>query len=418
MKPFRVIEDNKLKELNFHRGQHQAWQSQARFVAMLAGTQGGKTCFGPHWLHREIQEKGEGDYLVVTATFPLLKLKLLPEFLYVFDTLLHLGTFKESDKVFELHDGTTRVIFGSATNAESIESATAKAAWLDEAGQKQFRREAWEAVLRRLSIPQGRALITTTLYGLGWLKNEIFDKRDNEEIDVIQFESIINPSFPPEEFDRARSSLPPWKFQLFYRGQYSMPAGLIYDSFNEDVCKVPRFPIPKEWPRYSGHDFGGANPAAMFYAQDPGTGYFYAYHEYLPGPGRSTAEHVEQFKVIVTGTNVIKRAGGSHQEDEIRQGYTAHGWPIQEPKWKDVETQIDKVYALHKLNKLFVFDDLTHYLDEKLSYSRELDENYNPTDKIEDKERYHLMDAERYILSDFTPETVQSQSIVISHSRR
>ena len=213
------------------------------------------------------------------------------------------------------------------------------------------------------------------------------------------------------EFERARGIMPRWKFNLFWRAQYDKPAGLIYDAFNEDTCKIPRFPLDDEahkgWPRYTGHDFGGANPAAMFYAQDPATGYFYAYHEYLPGPGRSTAEHVEEFKRITAGTNVLKRAGGSHQEEEIREGYTAHGWPIQEPKVKGVEAQIDRVYGMHKLSKLFVFDDLLNYLDEKLSYSRKLDDNFNPTDEIEDKEKFHLMDAERYILSDFTPETVE-----------
>jgi hypothetical protein len=417
---FRELKDGRLV-LNYHPGQVKADDSKARFVVMLAGTQGGKTCYGMHWLYDEIQRKGPGDYLAITATFPLLKLKMLPEFLYVFDTLLGLGTFKESDRVFLFHDGQTRVIFGSATNPESIESATAKAAWLDEAGQKQFKREAWEAIQRRLSIHQGRVLFTTTLYGLSWLKNEIYDRWQSgqKDIDVIQFESTINPTFPKEEFERARSVLPRWKFRLFYQGQYDKPAGLIYDAFDQDACKTARFPLPREWPRFVGHDFGGANPAAMFYAQDPATGYFYAYHEYLPGVGRSTAEHVEEFKRITVGTNVLKRAGGSHQEEEIRQGYTAHGWPIQEPKVKTVEAGIDRVYALHKLNKLFVFDDLYAYLDEKLSYSRKLDDNYNPTDEIEDKERFHLMDAERYILSDFTPETVIIKRVPVTvHSVR
>src|SRR5262245_63080665 len=65
---------------HFHPGQQLAWDSRKRFVLVLAGTQGGKTSFGPLWLNREIQEKGPGDYMVVTPTFPLLNLKALPEF--------------------------------------------------------------------------------------------------------------------------------------------------------------------------------------------------------------------------------------------------------------------------------------------------------------------------------------------------
>ena len=46
-------------------------------------------------------------------------------------------------------------------------------------------------------------------------------------------------------------------------------------------------------------------------------------------------------------------------------------------------------------------------LDEKLSFSYVLDEKYQPTDILEDEPRYHLLAAERYILSKFTPETAR-----------
>jgi len=180
---------------------------------------------------------------------------------------------------------------------------------------------------------------------------------------------------------------------------------LVYGKFNEATCKIPRFPLPVQWPRFAGHDFGGANPAALFIAQDPATGYFYAYHEYLPGPGRSTAQHVAEFKRITEGTTILKRAGGSHQEDEVRQGYTAHGWRIQEPKIQKVLPQVDKVIGLMELNKFFIFDDLYHYLEEIMNCLWERDSKGVVTDKIQDESQYHLCACARYILSDFTPET-------------
>ncbi len=405
--PYRAVTPEGRLILNFHPGQSRAWRSAARFVVVAAGTQSGKTCFEPDWLYREITERGEGDYLVGTTTFPLLELKLLPEFRRLFEDTLHLGRYHESKHIFQFAGGRTRIIFFSATNPESIESATAKAAVLDEAGQKQFRAETWQAVQRRLSLAQGRALFGTTLYQLGWFKNDVYDRwaAGDGAFDVIQFDSTENPAFPREEFERARLSLPSWKFDMFYRGRFARPAGLIYDAFSEGSCKIARFDVPKNWLIYCGHDFGAANPAAMFYAQDPDTGLFYAWREYLPGSGRSIAQHVEEFKRITAGYHVVRRCGGSHQEDEIRQGYAAHGWPILEPKLSSVEAQIERVYALHRLNKVMVFDDLSSYLDEKLSFSRVLDEHYAPTDKIDDEARFHLMAAERYILSEFTPET-------------
>lgn len=421
-----ATKEKKIKvKLNLHPGQERVMDSEKRFVAALAGTQGGKTVLVPPWLHKEIGARGRGDYLAATANYDLFKIKLLPELLEYFVTDLGIGKYWAGDRIIEiakdLYPGRfmaktkdspmwARIILRSAQAEAGLESGTILAAALDEADHPDFSRGAWEGVQRRLSIAQGRCLFTTSLYHWGWLKNDIYDKwkQGDPNIDVIQFDSIENPSFPMVEYRRMEQIMPRWKFNLLYRGIYEKPAGLIYDSFDDVVCKIKRFPLNKDWPRFVGHDFGGANPAAMFYAQDPGTGLFYAYHEYLPGQGKSTYEHVEEFKKITAGTNVIKRAGGSHQEEEIRQGYAAHGWPIQEPKWGKVDTQIDKVYALHKLNKIMVFDDLGDYLGEKLSYSRKLDNDYEPTEEIDNKASFHLMDAERYILSDFTPETVDS----------
>lgn len=422
IRPFREIvtgEDGTDQlRLNFHDGQTRTWESRKLIVAMLAGSQGGKTCFGPHWLEREIRSRGLGDYLAITATFPLLKLKMQPEFLYVFETLFHLGTWREGDKVFLSHDRhhgaeAWRVIFGSATNPESIESATANAAWCDEAGQHQFQREAWEAIQRRLNIAEGRTLFTTTLYEFGWFKTEIYDRwlDGDPDIDVIQFDSLSNPAFPQAAYDRAKETMPRWKFDLFYRAIFTKPAGLIYDAFDEQVCKIPRFKLDSAWPRYVGHDFGPNNTAAVWFAQDPGTGFLYAYREYHAG-GLSAFDHAQKWISLSTGENIIRRTGGAHAEQGWRDAFTSAGWPIIEPRLREVESGINRVYGWHQQNKLFVFDDLREYLDEKMSYSRKLDDDYQPTMEIANKSSFHLMDAERYLLADFSPETLETQRTV------
>ena len=416
--PFREVTPEGRMVIRFHEAHKRAWESKARQVFMQMGTGGGKTCFGPVWLHREIQERGAGDYLAVTATFPLLKLKMEPDFRSYFETDLKLGKWKAALKVFESHDRehggpAWRVIFGSAAKAESLESAHAKAAWLDEVGQEGFSRAAWEAVLRRVRVYSGRILGTTTLYVWGWYKNEVFDrwKGGDPTIEVIQADSIVNPAYPREEYERARATMPRWKFNLFYRGIFERPAGLIYDSFDERVCKIKRFALPNGWPRYVGHDFGPNNTAALWYAQDPGTGYLYLYREYLRG-GVSAFDHAQEFIRMSQGENVIRRCGGANHEDGWRESFTAAGWPIVKPRMREVEAGIDRVYGWHKQNRLFVFDDMVGYLDEKMSYSRKLDDNYQPTKEIDQKSSYHRMDAERYMLADFAPEVLETAKIV------
>jgi hypothetical protein len=71
--------ENGRLQINLHPGQTRAWESKRRFVFIIAGTQSGKTSFMPVLLDREIRERGPGDYLAVTATYDLLKLKFLPE---------------------------------------------------------------------------------------------------------------------------------------------------------------------------------------------------------------------------------------------------------------------------------------------------------------------------------------------------
>jgi hypothetical protein len=403
--------------LNFHPGQWKAWESLKRFVVVLAGTQGGKTSFGPHWLYREIQRCGPGDYMVVTPTFQLLELKALPELRKLFETTLRLGryvgspvrrfTFSEEGEVstFGSKQTTpTNIYFGYAADPESLESATVKAAWLDEAGQKKFKLGSWEAVLRRLSLAVGRVLLTTTPYDLGWLKQKLWDKwkAGDADIEIVRFDSTENPTFPVAEFERARRDLPQWKFDLFYRAIFTRPAGMIYDSFSEDH-KVPRFAIPDSWPRYLGLDFGGVNTAGLFYAEEmkevnnqlQKTGRLFLYRQYKAG-GRTAKEHATYLK---KGEPMIPRCiGGSHSEDQWRSEFKAGGLPVGEPDIKDVEVGIDRVYGTHARNELLVFDDLHGYLEEKMTYSRELDQNGEPTEKIEDKATFHFMDAERYII--------------------
>ena len=269
----------------------------------------------------------------------------------------------------------------------------------------------WNMLEGRLRLPgvPHQIFATTNPGRPAHYLHRLFFKGAGQGYQVFQAGSLENPTLPPDYVARLGTFSGTY-YERNVLGRWVGLEGLVYSNFDEAVCVIPRFEMPATWLIYSGHDFGGANPAAMFYGQDPATGYFYAWHEYLPGPGRSIYQHVQEFKRITEGRTVIKRAGGSHQEDEIRQGYTAQGWPISEPVLSNnVAAGIERVRALHAFNKVFVFDDLTEYLREKLSYSYKREEGIL-TDIIENRHRYHLMDSERGILSDFAPETALAGS--------
>lgn len=405
------IEDGKLI-LDQHLGQSQAWESTRRFIFILAGTQSGKTAWLGWWLWREILQtadpNGNNDYIATTASYDLFKLKFLPEMRNVFEHLLKIGRYWAGEKIIELKDPAKgfwakrvddpmygRIILRSAASPSGLESATAKAAILDEAGQDEYTLETWEAVLRRLSLSQGRVCAATTLYNLGWIKSEIYDAwRDGDpDIDVFQFASIQNPAFPKAEFERARTKMQAWRFAMFYLGQFAKPAGLIYDCF-EDTMLVDPFPIPADWDRVLGVDFGGANTATVLLAEDHTTGLWYCYDETLEG-GLSSREHAQKHLARLTGTS-YNAIGGAGSETQERLDWSEGGLYINEPSISSVESGIDKVYQLIKENRFRLFRTCHGLRDELGSYRRKLDERGEPTDEIVDKRKFHRSDALRY----------------------
>lgn len=402
--------NNTTLQYRLHPGQARAWRSKRRFVFVIAGTQSGKTSFAPLWLDREIDQQGHGDYLAATATYDLFKLKFLPEMRRYFVDLM---AWKEdkSDRVFwreykpRMFD---RIILRSAASEGGLESATVKAAVLDECGQDEFRITAWEAVQRRLSLSRGRVLGTTTPYNLGWLKQEIYDRWRNGEPDyhVIQFRSIDNPAFPRDEYDRAKASRPLWKFLMFYDGQFTRPAGMIYEDFIDAYRetgghKVHAFEIPPYWPRYMGADFGPVHTATIWLAEDPQAQVYYLYLETLEG-GMTTRQHVTRAQERAIGVNLVRATGGAGSEDQYRMDWTDAGLDIQEPSIKEVDPGIDRVIELIKAHRLYVFDTAKMTLDELGTYSRKVDEFGQPTNEIKDKAKFHLLDALRYNVVGFS----------------
>jgi hypothetical protein len=251
-------------------------------------------------------------------------------------------------------------------------------------------------------------LLTTTPYNLGWLKIQLFDpwnearKRGevHPDIEVVRFKSTANPFFPDSEMVWARENLPYWRYAMMYLARFTRPAGMIYDAFTT-AHKTVRFTIPDSWPRYIGLDFGGTNMAAVFLAEDPGSRELVAYRTYLQG-NKTASQHAEAIlagEPVTRGWNAPHAVGGAGSENQWRKEFASAGLPVMAPPVSEVEVGINRVYSALTSKRLRVMEDLAGMLDEFSTYSRELDDDGNPTEKIEDKNDYHLLDATRYILA-------------------
>ena len=434
--PIRYADD-RLEEFSWHKYQNEVLASTADITLALAGTQSGKTAPGPYWLMQQILERGQGDYMVVAPTYPLLEANPIKVFRILFEDVLKWGNYNEAKKKFFFHPHiekaifpdfnpmiSSRVIFGHAMRPSSLEAATIKAAWLDECGQPEFKMSSWEAIQRRFSTTGLKVLMTTTPYNWGWLKTEIVDKADGQSIHVINYHSMENPNFDQSEYDRAvNSGMAQWKIDMFYFGRFTRPAGAIYDCFSAADHTMPRREVPRKWERIMGIDFGEVNMAAIYLAAEETpsgkkTGRYWLYRTFAGRQKRSVKEyanamltspdgHQEEYEAdgltaedIQDEPRTPDAYGGSASEGNWRREFQDNGLYISRPKVKEIGVQINRVYSMINTGKLLVFDDLKSVISDLTSYSHVRGPDGEPTEKIEDKEKYHLLDALRYACSD------------------
>jgi len=200
---------------------------------------------------------------------------------------------------------------------------------------------------------------------------------------------------------------------------------LVYGTFDETLCKIKRFIIPDTWPVYTGHDFGTANPAALFVAQvrlplPPNVppylryGDYVAFSEYCPGAGFSAQQHIDKYRDIL-GKNddgsprlKLSRAVGGNvtTEEETRQLYRRMGWYIEAPSITRVNLQVDRALAIIEQNQFYIFEDLHQLLMQLANCMWVLDEDNKPTNKIKDEARYHALSCLRYLATILSPKYI------------
>lgn len=421
--PFLEMDNKGDIHLYLHEGQWQVMKSTATDLLVTAGTQSGKTILGPWWLYREMDRlstpQGDNDYLAVTASYPLFKQKFLPALINTFCTLTGRGRYHPSARVIELSDpeGTfwatgiddpmyARIILASASagvrsedaGVRQLESATVKAVLADEIGLSDFTLTAWEALDRRRHLHHARLLGMTTLYNFGWLRTKLYIPwtQGRPGLEFIRFDSTTNPAFPKDQFEKARATLPAWKFDMMYRGIFSRPAGQIFESFDEAYHVIPAFPVPREWPVVIGIDPGaGVNTALVWLATDPNTHITYIYGEDLWG-GKTTAEMAEYVKLRRGMHKSVRVTGGAASEKQFRLDWGREGVAVSAPTVTEVEAGLDRIIALFKTGRIQIMDSCPKTIAQIIEYARVLDASGEPTEKIQNKEQYHFIDGLRY----------------------
>lgn len=403
----------------FHASQHKAWDNDRPIVAICAGWQSGKTVLLPHWLRREIQRRGPGDYGAFSSTYRLLNRKFLPELKKCFAGL---AEFRAGDQQFvftpdgnrKIHgpewDGSPTIIqLGHAENPDSLESATLKAVVWDECGQRLVPKQSYHTVRSRLMVNRGRMCLASKPYESGWFEELV--TTPSPEVGVISFPSWANPDNPPPDdpyWDAIRAEMQPWRFKMQYDGVFTMPAGLIYSCFDWEKNTCDDFNVSSLLV-YPGMDFGKINTAGVAVADDPQTGILYVIGEYHAGEKREYSAHVRHMQSLTTASAGGKPfapgcGGNKNGEDGWREAYRMHGLPLDEPPENNIEVQIQNVWSLMSQGKLKFFrHGAAETIADVQHYSRKVDADGFVTDAIDDDAKQHLLAALRYIVSKLRP---------------
>ena len=391
-------------EFKPHTHQKLALDSLARFILALAGVQGGKTTLGVIWLLREIykayEEGKRGDWLIAAPTVKILQQSTLPKFKQFFPP--DWGTWKEQKSCFELAWG-DNIYVRSTEEPDYLEGMTIRGAWLDEAGK--MKHQAWINIQARLAINRGRAIFTTTPYAVNWVNSDLLKNtskingvdqgKGDPDIEVFAWESIENPAFPKEEYERARRTMSTALFERRYKGKFTALEGLVYPDFNEDLIVEP-FQIPDHWKKFGGMDFGLTNPTAILcLAEDPETHIFYVYREFYRSDTSLTliAEFIqsEDLKYVLADPQsamVISELQKFHGVKEIK------------PADNEISLGIERIGSLLRSQRLRFFRGRTDKTIEEIEQY-----HYPPTDgdkPVTDKpvaKNNHAMDALRYAFS-------------------
>jgi PBSX family phage terminase large subunit len=162
----------------------------------------------------------------------------------------------------------SELVVGGLDKASKVMSTEYDMAYIQEAIE--VTEDDWESVTTRLRngvMPYQQLLADTNPdSATHWLKL----RADAGKTLMLESRHEDNPSVTPEYLAKL-DALTGVRFLRLRKGLWVSAEGAVYeDVWNPAIHRIDRFPIPKEWPRVWGVDFGYTNPFVLqIWALDP-----------------------------------------------------------------------------------------------------------------------------------------------------
>lgn len=343
------------------------------------------------------------------------------------DNPICVGVKRQSRQSYRFPNG-SEVIVGGMDLATKVMSTEYDMIYVQEACE--LRIDDWEALktrLRNQRVPIQQLIADTNPAApTHWLKRRC----DGGTCQYIESYHQDNPRYwdadkgewtaRGKQYMSSLSELTGERLQRLFLGMWVQPEGAIYDIFNArvgDGFVVSPFAIPRHWPRVVGIDPVGQYTAAVWLAFDPATTMLHLYDEYMQPFGETTAGHVRNILKRNGDIPVVLWAGGGPTEDQHRLDWGSLGIPLHESNITDVWLGIERVYQVLKAQRLVIHSHCARIIDELGSYQRK-QVNGIPTNVIQNKEDYHLLDALRYIVCALTDTKTKHRMIDVRAGRR
>ena len=393
------------KPLEPHIWQYRILMSKSRFLALNAGTGGGKTWFGGMWLLEELRKFPEDEFMVVTPIFRMAKRRprKVLEALFKREGIIKDVdyTYHKNDGVFEFATG-AHIYLASADRPDTMEGDVLRGIWADEAGQ--MGKRAWDIMRRRTNYLKGRILLTSTPYSRNWFITDVVAKGEDEAYSdyfSVTYRSIDNPYYDKSVYYMEKELLPPDEFNRKYNGIAIARHGLVYKEFDENlhIVNPEDVNITDKWELFAGIDWGKNHPFVFeMFAKHPEEDLIYNCYEYST-TGKELYQIAGELAPALKDKNVVvyydpSRSGGQLKH-ELQQ------WGIYNVAFRkadnDRENGILTVQKWLFQNKYKIFDTCKLNIEQKGLWSWVEEESGEYMDRAE-KKNDDSQDAERYAL--------------------